>query len=406
MRRFITARFLAIALSAALPAVAADPPHPSGHPSGHPGMGAPGFGPSIQSAPDSTVPPGRVVVQVRKDGETPFAGATVILHKTLQNIAEGDTKHDVSARTGPTGEVSFDGIETSVRTVARVSVRALGAEYEVPEFRPLEGSGHSIVVPVFDTTPSPTEAMVGLRGFIYIQLREGQFVFDVLFRVFALGDKTWVPNGLQLDLPSGLTGFEGVEGGVVQAGAHAARLTGSFPPGQKDVRLNFRMPAGRAETEAFQFSLPPNVAEMRVITEYAPGMSLKVAGFEPVQEARGPEGTRVLVTRRLAVPGEQALPNLTVELSGLPTIGPERWYAVGAALALALTGLWFSRRTRQGAGPGAGEVREARRLLLQDLRSLEAARAGGEIGPQTYERARRELVLALARLENEPAAAS
>jgi len=404
MKRFITGSFLCIALAAALPAFAADPPHPSGHPGGHPGMAGPGFGPGIQSAPDGTLPAGRVVVSVRKDGETPLPGATVILHKTLQNIAEGDTKHDLSARTGPTGEVTFDGVETSVRSVAKVSVRALGADYEVPEFRPPPSSGYRIVVPVFDSTPSPTEAMVGLRGFIFIQLREGQFVFDVLFRVFALGDKTWVPSGLRLDLPSGLSGFEAVEGGVVQDGAHGARLAGSFPPGQKDVRLNFRMPAGLAESEAFQFSLPPNVAEMRVITEYAPGMSLKVAGFEPVQEARGPDGTRVLVTRRLAVPGEQSLPNLTVELNGLPTIGPERWYAVGAAVALALTGLWFSRRTRQGAG--AGEVREARRLLLLDLRSLEAARAGGEIGPQTYERARRELVLALARLETEPAAAS
>jgi hypothetical protein len=170
--------------------------------------------------------------------------------------------------------------------------------------------------------------------------------------------------------------------------------------------MNFRLPAGRSESESFPFTLPPNVAELRVITEYAPGMSLNVAGFEPVQEARGPEGTRVLITRRMAPPGEQALSSLTVELTGLPTIGPERWYAVGAATLLALSGLWFARRTRKGEKPNSGEVRQARRLLLGDLGALEAARAQGEIGPETYERARRELVLALARLEDEPIPAS
>ena len=382
----------------------AEAQHPGGAPQGGSRAGE-AMAPGIQSAADGTLPPGEVVVSVLQGGEVPLANASVTLRETVQNIGEGNAKREQVLRTGPDGTARFKGVETSVRTIARISVAALGAEYTVEDFRPLEGAGHRIVVPVYEVTADAGEAMVGMRGFVYMQLREGEFVFDVLFRVFSLGQKTWVPNGVHLDLPPGLTAFESPapEGGAVADGPHGAKLTGSFPPGQKDVRMNFRLPAGNREAEVFNLSLPPHVAEMRVITEYAPGMSLSVAGFEPVQESRGPEGTRVLVTRRVITPGDGTLTAIAVGLSGLPTIGPERWYAVGLALALAAAGLWLSLRPRgKGGSLDRQDLRQARRLLLRDLAALEAAKARGDVGPQTHERARRELLLALARLEEVP----
>lgn len=366
------------------------------------GPGAVGPAPTISSEGDASLPPGEVLVIVLSAGETPLANATVTLHETVQNIAEGDAKREQVLRTGADGQALFRGVDTSVRAIARISVQALGAEYSVDDFRPGEHTGQRITVPVFESTSDPTEAMVGMRGFVYVQLREGEFVFDVLFRVFSLGRKTWVPSGVHLDLPSGLLAFENVANTAAD-GPHGAKLTGSFPPGQRDVRLNFRFPAGQAEEEFFRFSLPPHVAEMRVITESAPGMALQVPGFEPVQEARGPEGTRVLVTRRALTPGEEMLTSIEVRLSGLPTVGPERWYAVAVAAVLALSGLWLARRPASRRGPAErAEVSRARRLLLADLSALERAQAAGDVGPQTYERARRELLLALARLEEAP----
>src|SRR6187402_2341881 len=218
MKRALAFGLGALALLAALPcsAAGADDPHAGAHPGG----AAAGFAPGIQAAPDETVAAGQVVVSVLKGGETPVPGATVILRETVQNIAEGDAKKELTALTGADGQTRFVGIQTSVRTIARITVRALGAEYTVPEFRPLPGAGHRVVVPVYESTSSPVEAMVGMRGFIYVQLREGEFVFEVLFRVFGLGDKTWVPSGVQLDLPSGLTGFDSpaAEGGAVLEG--------------------------------------------------------------------------------------------------------------------------------------------------------------------------------------------
>jgi len=364
------------------------------------GHGSAGPAPSIESMPDASLPKGTVVVTVQSEGMIPLPGAVVTLRETVQNIAEGDAKREQVLRTGPDGSVRFEGIDSSIRAIARVSVHALGADYSAPDFQPGESSGQRIVVPVFAATADPAEAMVGMRGFVYVQLREGEFVFDVLFRVFSLGRKTWVPSGVHLDLPSGLSALESATPAhLTPDGSHGARLAGSFPPGQADVRLNFRMPAGRAETEVFPFSLPPHVAEMRVITEYAPGMSLHVPGFEPVQEARGPEGTRVLVTRRALSPGDGQLSRLEVELRGLPTVGPERWIAVSLAAALAAAGLWAARRSPGRGGLDKGDRKQARQLLLADLAALEKAKASGDVGPQTYERARRELLVALARLE-------
>jgi hypothetical protein len=143
------------------------------------------------------------------------------------------------------------------------------------------------------------------------------------------------------------------------------------------------------------------VAEVRVIAETAPGMTLNVPGFEPVQEARGPEGTKVLVTRRAMTPGQGLLQTIDVQLSGLPMVGPERWYAVALAIALAAAGLWFATGPARRSQLGRSDVRKARKLLLEDLAALEQAKQRELVGPQTYERARRDLLQALARLEDE-----
>ena len=56
-------------------------------------------------------------------------------------------------------------------------------------------------------------------------------------------------------------------------------------------------------------------------------------------------------------------------------------------------------RASRGSGrrDASGASKEHRARLLADLEELERARAAGDIGPKTYERARRELVDAIAR---------
>jgi hypothetical protein len=46
--------------------------------------------------------------------------------------------------------------------------------------------------------------------------------------------------------------------------------------------------------------------------------------------------------------------------------------------------------------PARGE-RSSRAAILEELAALERARAAGDVGPKTYERGRRELIVALAR---------
>jgi hypothetical protein len=65
---------------------------------------------------------------------------------------------------------------------------------------------------------------------------------------------------------------------------------------------------------------------------------------------------------------------------------------VGLGLVFAASG----RRRR--VGPGDRDMKAAREALLEELAGLDRAHVAGVVGPRTYERARRELLDALARL--------
>ncbi len=352
---------------------------------------------------DPRVPAGTLVVHVVARSGAPIAGAPVTLLETIQNIAQGNTDRRLSQVTNASGEARFSGLDTSLRNSYVTRVDFDGGSYDVPSFRSLDTAGHRITVPVFPSQSDPTSALVGMRGFVYVMLREGEFVFDVLYRIFTMGEHAWVPQDVQLDLPRGATGVTPSEEnpGFVPEGSRV-RLGGTYPPGQKDVRFSFRIPSENNAMETFRLGVLPNVAELRVLAEAAPGMELRVPGFEPVQEATGPEGSPVLITRHLTTAGAKSPPHVSIELMGLPVIGPERWYAVIVAAALGLLGLVgaFLTRRRGRTQEEEADRKKARRLILGDLLLLEESHRAGEVGPQTYAQARRELLFALARLED------
>lgn len=404
LRAIIASSLLCLPATVAAQAPTLPPAHPpvSGAlPTSPHGGGLPSI-PVVRSERDPSLQPGELVVTVVTGDGAPLSGATVTLREVHHSIAEGDSKKQTAHTTGADGTVRFSSLDTSLQSSAEVSVRALGASYEVEGFRPSDSAGQRVTVPVFPSSSDPKQAMIGMRGFIYVQLREGEFWFDVLYRVFSLSGYTWVPRGVELDLPAGATGFDG-QAGFSLVGQHA-ELGGSYPPGQKDVRMTFRVPAPGEPEASFSLDLPPHLVELRVISEFAPGMSLDVPGFDPAEETAGPAGTPVLFTRRTMSPGEPPLARVAIRLRGLPTVGPERWYVAWTALGLAGLGLYFAWQRRGGRTPDELEdVEQARELLLGDLKDLERARSTNQIGPETYERVRRELLLSLARLE-EPSA--
>jgi hypothetical protein len=179
-----------------------------------------------------------------------------------------------------------------------------------------------------------------------------------------------------------------------------ARLAGTYPPGQRDVSFRFQVPKPADPQVTFKARPPPRTVEQRVIAVAGKNMTLSVDDFEPVQDATGPRGDRVLVTRKLVSRGSPEVGPFVVTLSGLPVPGSGRWVAAALALAFAFVGgaaaagklsLVSTERTE-------GDRARARELLLDELVSLEHAKQRSEIGPSAYERTRRALADSLARI--------
>jgi hypothetical protein len=143
------------------------------------------------------------------------------------------------------------------------------------------------------------------------------------------------------------------------------------------------------------------VADIRVVAQAAPGMTLQVDGFDAAEPTTDANGQRMLFTTKQMQKGDAQMPELSVTLSGLPTPGAGQWVAVALAAALAGFGMISARRApAQPQRLAREDVESAQEILLDELVRLERARQSQQIGPSTYETARRRLVDALARLQD------
>ncbi len=186
----------------------------------------------------------------------------------------------------------------------------------------------------------------------------------------------------------------------IEETGRGARMVGTFSPGQRELTFRFQVPSDEKETAEFVIQLPPHVAELRVMVPAAREMRLEVQGFNPAEPMTGQDGRRLLVVQRQLRPGEPEMREVAIRLSGIPTPSSGRWVAVGLALSVLLAGLFLTARDQKTAGMvPLKDGERAQRLLLGELVALERAFIGKEIGPRTYEQARRALLDALTRLE-------
>jgi hypothetical protein len=174
----------------------------------------------------------------------------------------------------------------------------------------------------------------------------------------------------------------------------SARLRGTFPPGQHAIEFRWQFPWGGEKDLEFEVGLPPHTAIARVLMPSSGAVTLAVADFPPAQILRNSTGQPFLVTEVRMRPDEK-LQSARVALHDLPTPGPGRLiattvasFAVGMGLFLA-----FLRRKHSNGETGPDDARSS---LLEELARLEDAHKAGDVGARTYERARRELIDALA----------
>lgn len=362
---------------------------------------------SDSSQPDPTVPAGTIIVSVVDPEGQPVPNARVELNSLFQSISEGNTDKRTEKVSGPDGSVTFSDLDLALRYSYQVRVNKDGASYELPAFR-LTQVGQRMVFHVYQTTSDLKRALVGFRGLTYIQMREDSFHISAMYRVMNMSQQTFLPKDITITLPAGAQAID-VETKVGDAGfmrdGKNVKLVGSFPPGTRDLQFSFQLENQNESELHFEMGVPPHLAEQRILVEETPGMELAVPGFDHPESTVGPEQKKVIFAQKIMQPGQAEMSSVRVELSGLPTIGPGRWVAVSVAALIALGGVLFAlfRSRKQSHEETEQEQNAARDVLLNEMKLLELARSTDKIGPRTYEQTKREIMLALARLES-PAA--
>ncbi len=358
--------------------------------------------PQDRSAPSPSLPEGTILVEVLDEHRQPVKDARVTLQTQFQSIAQGNSDQKKVIQVDSQGQAKFDSLETALRFSYVVEVSRSGAKYEVPAFR-LGKTGHRIIIHTYSTTHDEFEALVAASGMTQISLREDFFRVDVMYRVINLSDKAWLPESVKVDLPAnaeaidtqmrtGDAGFYG-DGRTLQ-------VQGTFPPGHRDIQFSFQLPNENKESVAFDVTIPFHLLEYVVLAEEAPGMTLRVPGFDTPQTRTGQDGQKTLFVHRNLRRERTKLDRVTIELGGLPTIGPGRWIAALLALAIAAWTLVYVLIVKTGStARSKEEANKARRVLLEEMALLKRAFDQGEVGPHTYEKTHKEILTALARLE-------
>lgn len=357
----------------------------------------------ISSFPDPNLPVGKIVVEVTSDEGRPLPGIKVQVMQQFQSVAQGNQNKAFTETSSASGTAEFADLESAMRFSYSVTVVREGAEYIVPAFG-FGKMGQRVRVPTYPVTRDEKEALIGMRGFNYVQLRADVLKVDVMYRVLNLGKKTWIPQNVTIALPADaeavdvgdnpeLSGFKLLDEKV--------SLMGSYPPGAKDVQFTFQLPNSNTESRVIKLGVFPETAELRVLSELTPNLTLDVApAFETPQLADGPAGNRVLITRRLMQPGEPPLSEVSIVLGGLPVTGPGRWVAILIALVILLVAVVGIIKGRP-EDEVLEERKQAQETLLSEILLLERAFEAGEIGPRTFEQTKKAILSALARLEVE-----
>jgi len=378
-------------------------------PAGHPDTGNAAPQADVNEA-NPSLAPGTISATIVSDRGIPLAGRQVRLGIMFQKIAEGESRSEKFAQTDAQGNVEFTGLTRGSDHAYRVTLQAGSANYQTSPFNLKQDMGQRVVLHVFPATSETERVPFGMRGYLYVETRDDVFQFEAMFRVFNVGQVSWVPSDVVVKLPKDFKAFKAQEGMTdvrfEQVEGVGARLKGTFPPGQAEASFRFQVPKSSDDSLTFRMSLPPHVAEMRVIAEASSTMNLAVDGFQPPVATANQNGQRVLVSVKQLRDRNEELREFTATLSGIPTPGPGRWFALAIAGCMATFGVFAARGAFDDAASGkdvAADKKRARELLLGELLALEAAQREQRIGPRSYQQSRIALIDAVARLGLPPA---
>lgn len=366
---------------------------------GHGGDGTPNIfqPPEDVEQEDPTLPPGSIDVELRDADDHGVAGEVVTLGALINSIAKGDTRKHFQMTTDARGRAVFSGLEMASNIAYRVSSGYQGGSFAATPFQLPQGKALRVVLHVYPVTRSLTEALVVSQAVLAIELRDDRLQIEEALTIYNLGRTAWQPEDVNIGLPGGFTGFSfqaSMTDQAVEEIDGSARLRGTFPPGQHALEFRWQFPWGGEKDLEFEAGLPPHTAIARVLMPSSGAVTLAVADFPPAQVLRNSTGQPFLVTEVRVRPDEK-LQSARVVLHDLPTPGPGRLIATTVASFAVGMGL-FLAFLRQKRSTGEVGPEDARSSLLEELARLEDAHEAGDVGARTYERARRELIDALA----------
>jgi hypothetical protein len=381
---------------------------PEGHPAmpaGHPGQGQPtAANPEVFEPPPDTevedpkLPPGTIVVELRNAENAPLPNTDITVGILHQSVAKGESREHKAATTDDRGMARIDGLEVGSGIAYRITVVSGPATFAALPFQLPATRGEQVTLHAYGVSQSLQDSVIVTQGILFAEVKDDRIQLEQVLTIFNVGKVAWVPDDVILKLPSAFTALSAQQGmsdqGIDSLDKVGGRLKGTFAPSgtsrPHEIQYRWQLPySGEKEIE-FDVGLPPHMARMRVMAGGTQGVKLTVTGFPDAQAKNDNQGARILVTERQAQKGVP-FDSIHVKLEGLPTPGSGRIIATclagsGVLLGLGLGFGWGTKPRRPYRNKGA------RSRLLAEFLELEEARRAGNIGPKTYERARRELV--------------
>lgn len=387
------------------------PPSRGGSPHGQGAQGAQGArggqngmfeAPEDASIEDPTLPPGTIAIHIADPMGNPIANTDVTLGVLFNSVAKGESRKRLAGVTDAKGELRFDKLDTGSEAAYRVSVAKDGGSFAIMPFRLPAKTGMRALLHVYPIVRDIAQSLVVSQAIFFAEVKDDRIQIQQAYRIYNFGKTAWVPNDLVVPLPENFTAFSSQQGmsdvGVDAVPKKGVRVHGTFGPGQHVIEFRWQIPySGEAEVH-LDVGLPPHMAAARVIAPASKTMTLEVPGFPPPQSTSDQMGQRTLITEKQVRREDPALSTLAVTIKGLPTEGPAKFIATLMALGGLVLGLVLGTQK-----PVTRDRKAERSRLLEDLENLERAHAAGDVGPKTYEKARRDLIDAIARTFADPA---
>ncbi len=382
------------ALPANHPAVQGNPHGNAAAQGGIPGMFR---APKDSEVDDPSLPVGSIAVDLRDADDKPVRGELITLGELINSIANGDSRKHFQATTDDSGRVAFTNLDIASNIAYRVSSGYEGGSFGATPFQIPQGKAIHVVLHVYQVVHDIRDALIVSEAAVAAEMKDDRIQIEEALTLYNLGKTAWQPDDVSMALPADEKAFgaqPSMTGQGVDEASGAAKLHGTFPPGQTSIQFRWQLPWSSEKDVDFDVGMPPHTAIARVILAASGEVKLSAGGFPPAEPRKNNQGQSFLVTEKQVRPDEGSLKSLSISIRDLPVPGPGRLVATalaafGVVLGIILTAL--GGRHQKGGSPTQQKAR-----ILEELLVLEEARAADEVGPHTYEKARRGLIDALA----------